>query len=86
MTIELLACLSQQDITENPKKSRTETNLEKNDVSLTSKSEAVVENKEDELEAEAEDEYEEENDYGDYQDNSYYYNEEEYEVFDDGLF
>ncbi|KMT16720.1 hypothetical protein BVRB_3g050040 [Beta vulgaris subsp. vulgaris] len=76
----------ESDITENPKKSRTETNLEKNDVSLTSKSEAVVENKEDELEAEAEDEYEEENDYGDYQDNSYYYNEEEYEVFDDGLF
>ncbi|XP_021725776.1 transcription factor IIIB 90 kDa subunit-like isoform X1 [Chenopodium quinoa] len=68
-------------IPDKPKKSQSETNIEKNGMSWTNKTEAEGENNEDELETV--DECEEGN-YGDYQDNGYY--EEDYEAFDDGLF
>uniref|UniRef100_A0A803L219 Transcription factor TFIIB cyclin-like domain-containing protein n=1 Tax=Chenopodium quinoa TaxID=63459 RepID=A0A803L219_CHEQI len=73
--------LSKKAIPDNPKKSMSETNMEKNGMSWTSKTEAEGENNEDELETV--DKFEEGNDYGDYQDNGYY--EDDYEAFDDGL-
>ncbi|KAL2921505.1 Transcription factor IIIB 90 kDa subunit [Bienertia sinuspersici] len=69
---------------DNFKKSRTETDLEKNVVSQSSRNEAGGKDEEDELETL--DELEDGNDYRDYQDDSYYYNDEEYGVFDEGLF